>query len=69
MFRCDSLWATGNNDHSGYGYSCLFSSFRQGNDVGFKLNDIPFSRMTGPEGRGYANPREVFRSLAGIGNS
>ena len=31
-------------------------------DVGFKLNDIPFSPL------GYANPREAFKSLLSVGS-
>jgi hypothetical protein len=31
-------------------------------DVGFKLNDIPFSSLAGPGG-GYGNPRETFKAL------
>jgi hypothetical protein len=32
-------------------------------DVGFKLNDIPFSTLDGPRGDTYGKPREAFRLL------
>jgi hypothetical protein len=33
-------------------------------DVGFKLNEIPFSSLSGAGADAYCNPREVFTSLA-----
>lgn len=34
-------------------------------EVGFKLNEIPMSSLQDAEGRTYANPRDVFKRLAG----
>jgi len=52
------------NDLIGHAAMWLAEGELSPHEVGFKLNKIPFSCLTGPEGRGYANPREVFRSLA-----
>jgi hypothetical protein len=32
-------------------------------DVGFKLNEVLLATLGGPGGRGYARPREAFRTL------
>jgi hypothetical protein len=32
-------------------------------DVGFKLNEMPMSALVGPNGRKYANPKDVFKEL------
>ena len=37
-------------------------------EVGFRLNETPLSALTNADGRKYANPREVFKRLAGGGN-
>jgi hypothetical protein len=34
-------------------------------EVGFRLNKTPMSALTDADGRKYANPREVFKRLAG----
>jgi hypothetical protein len=51
------------NDMIGHAAMWMIERELSPHDVGFKLNEIPFSCLTGPEGRGYANPREVFRLL------
>jgi hypothetical protein len=33
------------------------------NEVGYKLNEIPFSALVDSNGRNYANPNEVFKQL------
>ena len=33
-------------------------------EIGYRLNETPMSALVGADRRKYANPREVFRSLA-----
>jgi hypothetical protein len=54
------------NDMIGHATMWMIKRELSPHDVGFKLNGIPFSCLTGPEGRGYANPGEVFRSLISL---
>lgn len=37
-------------------------------EIGYRLNETPLSALTDADGRKYANPREVFKRLAGEGN-
>lgn len=38
-------------------------------DVGFKLNDIPFSTLMDSKGSRYSTPREAFKALIGVNGS
>ena len=37
-------------------------------EIGYRLNETPMSALTGPDGRKYGYPREVFKLLSTKGN-
>lgn len=57
------------NDMIGHAAMWMIERELSPHDVGFKLNNIPFSCLTGADGKGYGRPRKVFQSLAGIAKS
>jgi hypothetical protein len=56
--------ATGSmNDHI-HGAKTLLAHAMALNEIGYQLNKTPMSALVGPDGKKYANPKEVFASLA-----
>jgi len=43
----------------------LLSDDMAPSEIGYRLNETPLSALTNADGRKYANPREVFKRLAG----